>query len=43
MYSVRRRAESNTKLEVWDFFGGPVAKTPHSPWRVPRFHPRSGN
>ena len=27
----------------WDFSSGPVAKTPHSQWRGPRFDPQSGN
>jgi len=31
------------KRRKWDFLGGPVAKTPYSQWRGPRFHPWSEN
>ena len=31
------------KLAFGDFPGGPVAKTPHSQFRGPRFNPWSGN
>lgn len=43
MYSVRHRAESNTKLEVWDLSGGPVAKASHSQCRELGFAPWSGD
>ena len=32
-----------TKMYWRDFPGGPVAKTPHSQYRGPRFNPWSGN
>ena len=33
----------NMTYETWDFLGGPVAKTPHSQCRGPKFAPWSGN
>ena len=31
------------KNQLWDFPGGPLAKTPHSQCRGPGFNPQSGN
>ena len=37
-----KKSESENE-KIQEFLGGPVAKTPRSRCREPRFHPQSGN